>query len=488
MKILLIMADADMHKLRIGSHTRSFREAPITTTTLAALTADQPEVEYRLVDESVDVVPLDYPADLVGISVLTGTARRAYALADHFRGRGIPVVLGGIHVTLRPGEAAQFADSIVVGMAERTWPRVVRDFRAGRLQSRYEDDVAPGRYCEGVPTPRWDLQRKSGYMVPHTVQLSRGCYHGCDFCTVPAVWKRFQRRPISDVVRDIKRVPGRRFAVSDVSPFDDVEYAKELLKAIIPLKKKWGGLATTRITKDPELFDLLVKSGCNFLLIGFESVAQEALTCIYKAFNRSDQYDELVRRLHKAHISVQGCFVFGFDHDTTDVFRATVERVNELKIDIPRYSLYTPYPGTRLFERLEQEGRLLSRDWADYDTMHVVFRPKQMSPVELYEGFRWAYRETFRYRSILRRSIAGGRLFPVTFIGNLAYRLFVKRLMRSRGFQMPLTSPLEVALSQPADGARRAAGSDCQIAMDVEPEEGPTLKLVRVGTGSEAHG
>jgi radical SAM superfamily enzyme YgiQ (UPF0313 family) len=443
MKILLIMADADMHKLRIGSFTRSFREAPISTTTLAALTEDQPDVEYRLVDESVDPVPLDYPADLVGISVLTGTARRAYALADHFRARGIPVVLGGIHVTLRPEEAARFADSIVVGMAERTWPQLVRDFRAGQLRPRYEDTEEPGRYCEGVPTPRWDLQRRSGYMVPHTVQLTRGCYHACDFCTVPAVWKRFQRRPIADVVRDIKRVPGRRFAVSDVSPFDDVDYAKELLRAMIPLKKKWGGLATTRIVKDPELFDLLVKSGCNFLLIGFESVVQSALNGIYKAFNRSDEYDELVRQLHRAHIVVQGCFVFGFDHDTTDVFRATVDRVNELKIDIPRYSIYTPYPGTRLFGRLEAEGRMLSYDWGDYDTMHVVFRPKQMSPVELYEGFRWAYRETFRFGSILRRCIAGGRLFPVTFVGNLAYRLFVKRLYRSRGFQMPIAGGAE---------------------------------------------
>jgi len=438
MKVLLIMPDADMHKLRIGSHVRSFREAPISLTTLAALTRDDPDVEYRLIDESVDPVPLDEPADLVGISVLTGTARRAYALADHFRARGVPVVLGGIHATLRPDEAVRFADSVVVGMAERTWPVVIRDLREGRLRPRYEDRTEPGPYVEGVPTPRWELQRRSGYMVPYTVQTTRGCYHACDFCTVPAVWKRFQRRPVADVVRDIRAVPAKRFCISDVSPFDDLDYAKELLRAMIPLKKKWGGLATTRIAKDPELFDLLVKSGCNFLLIGFESVNQAALSGIYKGFNRSDQYDELVRQLHRAHVVVQGCFVFGFDHDTTDVFRATVERVNQLRIDIPRYSIYTPYPGTRLFARLEEEGRLLSRDWADYDTMHVVYRPKQMSPVELYEGFRWAYRETFRFGSILRRTLAGGRLFPITFVGNLAYRMYVKRLLRARGFQMPV--------------------------------------------------
>ena len=207
---------------------------------------------------------------------------------------------------------------------------------------------------------------------------------------------------------------------------------------MIPLKKKWGGLATTRIADDPELFDLMVRSGCTYLLIGFESVKQENLDQIYKGFNRSDDYSELMRKLHKAHIVVQGTFVFGFDHDTKDVFRHTADRVQELKIDIPRYSIYTPYPGTRLFKRLEQEGRLLSYDWADYDTMHVVFRPLQMSPVELYEGFRRAYRETFKLGHILKRTLSTGRNFPITFVGNLAYRIYVKRLARGKGFEMPL--------------------------------------------------
>jgi radical SAM superfamily enzyme YgiQ (UPF0313 family) len=442
------MPDAAMHKLVLGRHVRSFREAPISLTTLAGMTRHDEEIEYRLIDESVDAVPLDYPADLVGISVLTGTARRAYALADHFRRRQIPVVLGGIHVTLLPDEAQAYADSIVVGMAEQSWPQVLADFKAGGLRPRYDDPLPANPMVEGVPTPRWELQRSSGYMIPHVVQATRGCRHACDFCTVPGVWRRFQRRPVADVVRDIRQVPRRRFVISDVSPFDDVEYAKELLTAMIPLKKKWGGLATTKITQDPELFDLLVRSGCNFLLIGFESVDQDNLNQIAKGFNRGDNYAELVRQLHRAHIAVQGCFVFGFDHDTPEVFARTVDRVAELKIDIPRYSLYTPYPGTRLFKRLQAEGRLLSVDWSDYDTMHVVFEPKQMSPVQLYEGFRWAYRETFRLGHILRRTLAGGRLFPISFVGNLAYRLFVRRLYQNRGFEMPLAQ--DVRLIEPA--------------------------------------
>ncbi len=243
---------------------------------------------------------------------------------------------------------------------------------------------------------------------------------------------------MADVVRDIAAVPARRFVLNDVSPFDDVEYAKELLTAMVPLGKKWGGLATTRITDDPELFELLQRSGCSYLLIGFESVNQRALKQIAKGFNKSTDYKTLMHRMHDARIVVQGCFVFGFDHDTPDVFAATVAEVQDLKIDIPRYSMYTPYPATPLFQRLETEGRILSYDWADYDTMHVVIRPKQMSPAQLYEGFRWAYKQTFKLRNILERTLATGTNFPITFVGNLTYRLFVKRLERSRGFEMPL--------------------------------------------------
>lgn len=438
MKVLLIMADAQMHKFYLGSHVRSAREAPLSISTLAAMTPDDREVEYTLIDESVDKVPFDFEADLVGISILTGTARRGYAIADHFRSRGIPVVLGGAHATLLPEEAAQYADSVVVGMAEKTWPQLIKDFKAGRMQREYREPPSDSDYAEGIPTPRWDLQRNSGYMMPYTIHATRGCVHNCDFCSVKGIWSRFQRRPVADVVRDIAAVPSGRFVLNDVSPFDDIEYAKELLTAMIPIGKKWGGLATTRITDDPELFELLQRAGCNYLLIGFESINQRALKQIAKGFNKSTDYKTLMQRMHKAGIVVQGCFVFGFDYDTTDVFAKTVEEVQELKIDIPRYSMYTPYPKSPLFQRLEAEGRVLSYDWADYDTMHVVIRPKQMSPAQLYEGFRWAYKETFTLRNILGRTLYTGLNFPITFMGNLTYRLFVKRLERARGFEMPL--------------------------------------------------
>lgn len=438
MKVLLIMADASMHKFWFWGKLKSAREAPLTLTTLAAIGSVVPGVDFQLVDESIDAVPLDWQGDLVAISVMTGTARRAYALAEHYRRRGLPVVLGGVHVGMLPEEAAMHADSIVIGMAEETWPQLLRDFQTGQMAARYQAKTGDTQWAAGIPTPRWDLQRRSGYMMPYTVQLTRGCMHSCDFCSVPVIHKNFLRRPIADIVRDVKAVPTKRFAINDVSPFDDVAYAKELLTALIPLKKKWGGLATTRVTDDPELLDLLAQSGCQYLLLGFESARSKTLGGIYKGFNKPADYPTVMYKLHQAKIVVQGCFVFGFDEDDTQIFAETTEQVEQLKIDIPRYSIYTPYPGTRLFQRLQAEGRIISYDWGDYDTMHVVIQPKQMSPVELYEGFRWAYRQTFKWRTTMKRAWGGGMRAPIILAGGVTYHKFARRIGSIKGFEQPL--------------------------------------------------
>ncbi len=437
MRVLLIMPDAHMHKLRIGPFLRSMREAPLTLTTLAALVPPLPDVEIRLVDGSVDAVPLDDPADLVGISVITGCARPAYALARHFRARGIPVVLGGVHVTVLPGEAAQHADSILIGRGEDAWPALIEDFRRGRLRRVYRERSLPDHVLPNVPVPRRDLQRRSGYMVPDTVQATRGCRRVCDFCTVNAVWPRYLERPVADVVRDVRSLPGRRFAFNDVSLVDDAEYAAELFTAIAPLRKRWGGLVTADSLQNTELLDLMARSGCAYLLVGFESGNQDALRVIRKGFNQTQHYRDVIRALRRRGISVQGCFVFGFDHDDPSVFASTVQLVDDLGIDIPRYSLYTPYPGTELFRRLLAEKRILSFNWDDYDTMHVVVQPARMSVDELYRGFKWAYRETFRLRPVLRRASRPDIRAAINLVGNLAYRMFARRLVTDPRFATP---------------------------------------------------
>jgi radical SAM superfamily enzyme YgiQ (UPF0313 family) len=259
----------------------------------------------------------------------------------------------------------------------------------------------------------------------------------CDFCTVPAVWPAYLKRPVADVVADLRAAPSRFVAFNDVSLLDDAEYAKELLQAMVPLGKRWGGLATVDIVRDPELLSLLHASGCAYLLFGFESDDQAVLTQINKGFNRADRYDELMRAMHELQISVQGCFVFGFDQDDGGVFEATVARVQELKVDIPRYSIYTPYPGTPLYDRLAREGRILSYNWDDYDTMHVVFQPAQMTPQELFLGFKRAYRETLRFRRILGRVPGVTLNSAINVAGNLAYRVFSRRLDREPRFAAP---------------------------------------------------
>jgi len=437
LKILLIMPDAHMHKLHVGRLVRSFREAPLTLTTLAGLVPPELHADIRLVDGSVEPVPLDTEADLVGISVITGCANPAYAIADHYRKRGIPVVLGGVHVTILPEEARPHADALVIGLAERTWPELLRDAAAGRLKDRYREDRFDDALVSGRPLPRRDLQRRGAYMMPNTVYATRGCKRACDFCATPPAIPAFIRRPVPDVIADIRSLRGRYLCFNDVSLIDDVDYAKELFTAMIPLRKRWGGLTTVEVANHPELLDLMRRSGCAYLLLGFESVNPNNMKTLHKGFNKTAAYRRVVDALHAHGIAVQGCFVFGLDEDDASVFADTVEQVMAMRVDIPRYSLYTPYPGTPLFSRLLAENRILSFNWDDYDTMHAVIQPARMSVQELYDGFRWAYRETFRLRRIARR-VAGLELTClVNAVGNLAYRIFVRRLYNDPRFATP---------------------------------------------------
>jgi len=412
------------------------REAPLTLTTLAALVPEELDAQLELVDESVDTVSLETDADLVGISAITGTSTRAYELADHFRRQRITVVLGGVHVTLMPEEALQHADAVVIGPAEITWPQLLRDFKAGSMKKVYraEEQVAAPL---NIPAPRRDLQKSLRYMVPNTVMATRGCKGSCAFCTVPVVLKGYRKRPIGDVIRDIKSARGKYVVFNDVSLADDIAYAEELFTAMIPLGKRWGGLATVKIIQHPHLIDLMAQSGCKYILVGFESVQQSVLDGIHKGFNQQDEFKIFMQSMHSNNISVQGCFVFGFDHDDTTVFESTVNRVMDLKVDIPRFAILTPYPGTEIFNQLLRENRILTRNWANYDTMHVVFQPAKMSVEELHNGFKWAYRETFRLPNVIKRSRALNFSSVINFVGNLNYRRFAMKLVHDEMYRQP---------------------------------------------------
>jgi radical SAM superfamily enzyme YgiQ (UPF0313 family) len=403
------------------------RYAPLTLTTLASLVPREIDADVRLVDEGVDEIDGEaIDADLVGISAITGTAPRAYRIAAQLRRRGIPVVLGGVHPTLMPDEAIDHADSIVVGYAEESWPELLRDFVAGRMRRRY--DQRPDLQLANLPFPRRDLFDSGLVNVAHTIEATRGCIYQCEFCVVPAAWGRPRQKPIADVIADIRQMRASRLIFLDLNLIADVAYAKELFTALVPLKIQWGGLATTTIAWDDELLDMAARSGCRGLLIGFESLNQASLVETKKAFNMRRSYHEVIRKIRERRIGLMGCFVFGFDHDTLDTFDETVDFVMETRMDLPRYAIAVPFPGTALYWRLKREGRITTEDWSLYDGQHVVFEPKNMTAAQLLERSRRAWTQTYSYAGIWKRLSGSRTRLPIAIPANFGYRFYAYHL------------------------------------------------------------
>ena len=235
------------------------------------------------------------------------------------------------------------------------------------------------------------------------------------------------------MIAELRTFEGSYVLFIDLSPVEDIQYAKDLYRAMIPLRKKWVGLATTRIAEDAELLDLAARSGCRGLLIGFESISQSTLEETRKGFHKASDYRTVVKRLHDRGIGIQGCFAFGFDSDDTSVFERTVEFVDKVKMDLPRYAVVTPFPGTELYRRLEAQGRLLHKNWSLYDVEHVVFQPKRMSPERLQEGLEWSWRQSYSWRSMFNR-VLGSRCVPVLSASlNLGYRYYAHHLYEKTG-------------------------------------------------------
>ncbi len=462
MRLLLVLPNSHMHVLRVGSFVRSMREAPLTLAALAALVPEGLDVEVTAIDGTVSEVPLDGDFDVVGISIMTGTAMQGYAIAEAYRSRGAHVVLGGVHASICPEEASSHADTVIVGMAERSWPAFLRDYVSGSPRAVYEE-VDDAACLSRIPSPRIDLIPRARYNTPSTVNATRGCRGACRFCTVPRMWRGYHKRPIGEVVRDVSLSPGKLLAFNDVNLTEDREYAMELFDAIAPMKRVWGGLGRVEVADDLELLASMRRSGCRYLLVGLESVSQIALRGMGKSRNCAGRYAERVARFHEHGIAVQGCFIFGLDEDDETVFDRTVEWVDDLKIDISRYAICTPFPGTPLFEEMDAAGRILTRDWTAYDTMHVVYEPRRMSPERLFAGFKHACRETFTLERILRRMQGGPMQSLIGLVGGLTYRRFVRRLQRDARFATPYpTCPTAVARHHAASyvpgGSERVSG------------------------------
>lgn len=433
MKILLVLPHGPIHRAVSGSYKRSLRYAPLTLATLVALIPPELQAEVRVVDEGAEVWdPRSHlDVDLVGISSMTGTARRGYAIADFFRQNRIPVVIGGIHATLMPHEAKQHADCVITGLAEDTWPQALRDFRAGRLQPFYHmrADFDWGSCRRPVPD-RAIFDRKK-YVTVNSIEATRGCAHRCSFCAVATAWNnRYFTRPVAELMAEIETLAGPELCFLDPSMTCDREFSLEFFKALKPLKKWWVGCATIDVAHDAKFLATMAESGCRGLLIGFESVSQDSLHEVRKPFNKVGQYKEAVKKLHAHGIGVQACFVFGLDTDDRDVFKRTVDFVYDCEIDLPQFSVLTPFPGTQVFAELESQGRIIERNWSLYDAEHVVFRPKNMSPEYLQRGLIYAWQHAYSLRSIFKR-LSGSRCLPAVAIpANLGYNFYARNLAR----------------------------------------------------------
>jgi radical SAM superfamily enzyme YgiQ (UPF0313 family) len=428
LRVVLISPRGPLYRHRSGIWKKSLRYAPLTLTTLASLIPPELEAEVVIMDEGIRDIDRDIDADLVAISAITGTAPRSYELAAHFRSRGIPVVIGGVHATLMPEEAQQHCDALVTGYAEETWPQLLRDFVAGTMQRRY--DQSPHLKLENLPIPRREMLSAHNYLTLHTIEATRGCIHKCEFCVVPSAWGRPLQKPIGEVVADIRQMKPKKLIFLDLNLISDTDYAKELFRAIAPLRVRWGGLATTMIAWDDELLDLAAASGCGGLLLGFESLSDGALAESRKQFSSRLEYKTVIEKLHARKIAIQGCFVFGFDDDDTTVFERTAQFAIDSHIDLPRYAIMTPFPGTPLHTRLASEGRLLTTDWSFYDGQHVVYQPSRMTPEELQLGTERAWKMTYSYSNIFRR-LAGSRVqLPIAIPTNLGYRFYAHHLNR----------------------------------------------------------
>lgn len=372
---------------------------PLGLATLAAYLSPDDEVE--LIDQHVEKLNLDDEPDLVVIQVYITNAFRSYKIADHYRSKGAYVILGGLHVTSLPEEAAQHADSIFFGPAEESFPRFVDDFRNKRPQKVYRSWT---RTLHNLPYARRDLIKRDKYLVPNSLVVTRGCPHHCDFCYKDAFFvggKSFYTQLVDDALAEIDRLSGKHLYFLDDHLLGNPRFAGELFEGMKGMNRVFQGAATVDSILQGDLIEKAAEAGLRSVFVGFETFSPENLRQSNKKQNIARSYEEAVRRLHSLGIMINGSFVFGLDNDEKDVFGRTVEWGVKNAITTATYHVLTPYPGTRLFRDMEDAGRILTRNWNLYDTRHVVYKTHGLSASELEEGYNRAYKDFYSWSNIL---------------------------------------------------------------------------------------
>jgi radical SAM superfamily enzyme YgiQ (UPF0313 family) len=353
-------------------------------------------------DEAVAPIDFNLRTDLVAITFHTPSAPHAYGIADRFRQRGVTVALGGPHVTLLPDEAQKHADAIFIGEAESLWPRFLAEFETGHYDERYFCLEPPA--LDQAPMSRHDLFHRRDHTAG-ALFATRGCVHRCDFCVVAVMYNsHLRKRPVEVVAQEYASLDGRVVILWDDNIAGDIQYAKALFRALAPHRKWWSAQASIHAAEDDEFLELAARSGCKQLFIGLESVSQASVNEVSKGFNRVEEYAQAIERIHAHGIAVQAGIVFGFDHDTEAVFEETLELLEKCGVQNATFNILTPFPGTRLYTRLDTAGRITTRDWSKYNgRTDVVFKPRLMSPEALLSGYQYANARFYSWGSICKR-------------------------------------------------------------------------------------
>ena len=431
MKLLLVLPHGPIHRAGTGTYKRALRYAPLTLATLVALVPPELGFDVKVIDEGAECwEPKDYlDYDLIAISAMTGTAVRSYAMADYFRRHKVPVIMGGIHPTLMPEEAKLHADSVVTGLAEESWPQALRDFCNGQLKPFYRMRPDLNLSDFYTPVPDRSIFDRKKYITVNSIEATRGCAFKCTFCAVATAWNnRYYTRPVDSLIAEIRGLEGDELCFLDPSLTCNREYSLQMFRAMKPMNKWWVGCSTIDVAHDPELLRAMAESGCRGLLIGFESVSPQSLAEVKKPFNDVKRYREAVRKFHDYGIGIQACFVFGLDTDDRDVFKRTVEFIYESEIDLPQFSVLTPFPGTAIYHELASQNRIIESNWALFDAEHVVFKPKNMSVEQLQAGLIYAWQKSYSLRSIFKRLSGSRCLLSISIPANLGYNYYARHL------------------------------------------------------------
>lgn len=417
MKILLIQPKMNMRPMDTDLKTRM---APsLALLTLKRLTPKKHDV--TILNENMETIDFEAPVDMVGITVTLDVMPRACEIAAEYRGRGVAVVAGGIHVTCCPEECEEHFDAICIGAAERVWAWEIEDAEKGCLKKIYCD--MEGFDGEEIASPEYEGLDERKYLYTNVIHTSRGCPNRCDFCYNSCTNRSYVLRPVDDVLKDIHSLKTRHILFVDDNFIGTPAYTKELLNRIRGLNLRWGAAVTTQILKHLDLLDLMAQTGCHSLFIGFESINDASLLGVHKQ-NRFAEYETLIREIHARGIMINASMVFGLDGDHVDVFRNTVNWLVRHKVETLTSHILTPYPGTVLHARMAREKRIIDHNLSKYNTANVVFMPRHMTPEQLYEGYLWVYKEFYSFRNIYRRMPKDKRQMAAFLMFNLLYRKF----------------------------------------------------------------